>query len=115
MSLEDSLAAVKTQLSEEAERLRAQLTDLGFGDTGTGAGHEYDTNFADSSQVTAERGEAASLAGSLRESLADIEHALAKFELGTFGACERCGKAISEARLEAMPTSRHCIDCVSAR
>lgn len=40
-----------------------------------------------------------------------IEHALAKFETGEFGTCERCGEDISPARLEARPVAQYCIDC----
>ena len=55
-----------TARSSKHERadLRRQLAELGFGDAG---GLNYDSNFADSSQVTAERGEAEALAGELRE------------------------------------------------
>ena len=41
-------------------------------------GLTYDSNFADSSQVTAERGEAEALAGKLREPLDEVERALDK-------------------------------------
>ena len=41
-------------------------------------GLSYDSNFADSSQVTAERGEAEALAGELSETLAEVEAALGK-------------------------------------
>ncbi|MBP9839101.1 MAG: TraR/DksA family transcriptional regulator [Proteobacteria bacterium] len=40
-----------------------------------------------------------------------IDHALAKFESGEFGVCERCGEDISPARLEARPVAQFCIDC----
>ncbi len=107
-------AAVDFRSLLEAERasLKHQLAELGFGDAG---GLRYDSNFADTSQVTAERGEAEVLAGQLREALASVEHALAKVEGGTYGICEKCGKPISSARLEAKPTSTLCIDCASAR
>ena len=29
---------------------------------------------------------------------------------GSYGNCEACGKPISEARLEAIPTARYCIE-----
>lgn len=96
----------------EAERadLRAQLAELGFGDAG---GLKYDSNFADTSQVTAERGEAEALAGQLRDALAEVERALARLEDGTYGRCERCGQQIAPARLEAKPAARRCIACAS--
>ena len=99
-------------LEQERDDLRRQLAELGFGDAG---GLEYDPNFADSSQVTAERGEAEALATKLRETLAEVEAALAKLEAGTYGTCENCGKSIQPARLEAFPSARYCIDCASAR
>src|SRR5438067_13733516 len=104
-----ALGELRTALEGERDTLRAQLKDLGFGDGG--AGPEYDSNFADSSQVTAERGEAETIATKLRETLDDVEHALAKFDDGTYGRCESCGDAIPEARLEAKPAARHCINC----
>ncbi len=104
---------MRALLEQERSALRHQLEELGFGEGGGGL--EYDPNFADTSQVTAERGEAEALAGSLREALEEVEHALAKLDQGTYGICERCGKPINPARLEAMPAARLCIDCASRR
>jgi RNA polymerase-binding transcription factor DksA len=44
------------------------------------------------------------------EELADIEAALKKFDLGTFGICEKCGRQIELARLEAVPTAKLCMN-----
>lgn len=103
---------MRASLEAERASLRAQLAELGFGENG---GLDYDQNFADSSQVTAERGEAEAVAQSLQETLSDVEHALAKFEAGQYGICENCGQPISPARLEAKPAARRCIDCASKR
>ena len=78
-------------------------------------GLDYDANFADSSQVTAERGEAERLANSLRETLDEVLHALAKLDDGTYGLCEVCEEPIAAARLEAMPAARYCITHASSR
>ena len=104
-------ADLRAQLEQERQALRSQLAELGFGDGGSGL--EYDGNFADSSQVTAERGEAEALANTLQETLTEVEHALEKMDTGTFGVCEDCGKPIAQPRLEAMPAARFCIDCAS--
>jgi RNA polymerase-binding transcription factor DksA len=80
-----------------------------------GGSLDFDEGFADSGQVTAERGEVDALAGSLLENLREVEAALAKLEAGTYGRCETCGNAIAEARLEAMPSARQCIACASVR
>ncbi len=97
-------------LEEERASLSHQLAELGFGDAG---GLKYDPNFADSSQVTAERGEAGALAGELTEALGEVEAAIARLGDGTYGHCERCGQQIAPARLEAMPAARRCITCAS--
>lgn len=47
----------------------------------------------------------------LREQLAEVEHALKKFEDGTYGLCDNCGKPIDPARLEALPQASLCLDC----
>jgi DnaK suppressor protein len=108
---EATYATLREQLTEERDRLRGQLVQMGHGPGGL----SFDEGFADSGQVTAERGEVDALAGSLLETLADVEDALVKFDAGTFGQCESCGQAIPEARLEAMPAARLCIGCASKR
>jgi DnaK suppressor protein len=99
----------REQLTAERERVWGQLVELGV------ARDSYDEGFADSGQVTAERGEVEALVGTLRETLNEIDAALAKFDSGTYGHCEVCGGPISEARLEAMPAARTCIQCASKR
>src|SRR3954447_8988027 len=111
MSTDAVLADLRAALENERDTLSQQLLDLGFGEGETGL--EYDSNFADSSQVTAERGEAEARASSLKEALEEVQHALAKFDEGNFGTCEGCGGQIAEARLEAMPSARYCMDCAS--
>jgi DnaK suppressor protein len=46
-----------------------------------------------------------------RRMLRDVTSALQRIEDGSFGACERCGEAIAEKRLEALPFARYCIKC----
>jgi len=47
----------------------------------------------------------------VRDQLAEIEHALAKFEDGTYGLCDLCGQPIDPARLEALPQANLCLNC----
>jgi RNA polymerase-binding transcription factor DksA len=108
---ETTHAALRAQLEDERGRLHVQLEQMGYG----GPKADYDEGFADSGQVTAERGEVDALAGSLLETLHDIDEALTKFDAGTYGVCENCQQPIPEARLEAMPAARLCIACASKR
>jgi RNA polymerase-binding transcription factor DksA len=40
--------------------------------------------------------------------LADVEHALKRLDVGTYGVCEVCGEPISPRRLESSPAARLC-------
>jgi RNA polymerase-binding transcription factor DksA len=106
-------SAQRDELIAERDHLITQLEQLGRA-PGT-RDLDFDEGFADSGQVTAERGEVDALAGTLSDNLAEIEVALAKLESGTYGQCEDCGEAIAPARLEAMPSARYCITCASKR
>jgi DnaK suppressor protein len=106
-----TIQGLRSVLEHERDHLRHELADLRPGIFG----QTYDPNFADSSQVTAERGETEALVGQLSESLRQIEHALDKFDSDSYGVCENCGKPIAPARLEARPEAQHCIDCAAIR
>ncbi|TWU63299.1 MULTISPECIES: TraR/DksA family transcriptional regulator [Crateriforma] len=43
--------------------------------------------------------------------LGAMEDAIARFEAGTYGNCESCGKPIPITRLRAVPYATDCIDC----
>ena len=44
------------------------------------------------------------------EQLLELEAAVKRVDSGSYGRCEACGNPISEARLEAHPTARFCIE-----
>ena len=46
-----------------------------------------------------------------RQLLLMVDGALARLREGTFGECVSCGKEINAKRLEAVPWTRHCIEC----
>jgi len=47
----------------------------------------------------------------VRDQLAEVEHALDKFDQGTYGLCDSCGQPIEPARLEALPHANLCLSC----
>lgn len=100
------LTSVRAALVTEQAELAHQLSEL----TTDGAlAPDFDENFADSAQVTAEQVENRTLAATLQDQLSDVEGAIVRIDEGTYGVCETCGEAISPARLEAMPATRFCI------
>ncbi len=107
----NTTSVLREELEVQRASLRLELAELGYGSEGL----SYDPNFADSSQVTAERGETEALGTTLTANLVDVEHALERIEAGTYGTCESCQGEIVAARLEAMPAARFCITCAAKR
>ncbi len=103
---------LRDQLEAERTDLVSQLAELGVG-ADAGDALTYDANFADSSQVTAEKGETEALAATLQEALDAVDAALVRMEDGTYGRCDRCHEPIAPARLEAMPSATRCIQHAS--
>jgi DnaK suppressor protein len=66
---------------------------------------------AEDATVAFEQAKDMAVRACLADMLDDVEHALCKFSLGLYGTCERCGRQIDWARLEAKPEARLCIKC----
>jgi len=49
---------------------------------------------------------------SVRHVVAMIDVALARMDLGTYGACVHCSSPIPMARLELVPYTDGCVDCL---
>jgi RNA polymerase-binding protein DksA len=109
----DSLDAIKAELEREASQLRKDLdfaqSDIEgiVGDSGSSAGDDL----ADVGSKTFEREQEMVVADQMRESLEQVEHALARIEAGTYGDCESCGRPIGRLRLEAYPRASLCMEC----
>ncbi|MBU4201283.1 MAG: TraR/DksA family transcriptional regulator [Verrucomicrobia bacterium] len=43
----------------------------------------------------------------------EIDEALNRIQMGTYGVCESCGRSIERARMSALPYSRMCVVCQS--
>jgi len=49
-----------------------------------------------------------------RSNLAEVEHALHKFEEGSYGICDSCGQPIGSGRLEVLVYASQCMICKAA-
>ncbi len=49
-----------------------------------------------------------------RDILGHIDAALIRIDDGSYGNCERCGQAIGEQRLSAIPFAARCVECAQA-
>jgi RNA polymerase-binding transcription factor DksA len=95
----DSMAGVaQDTLRSRAEGSEASAFGMHQADAGSDA---YDRDFA------------LSLLSQEQDALYEIDQALKRIELGTYGVCEMSGKNIPRARLEAIPFARFTVECQS--
>ncbi len=95
----DSMAGVaQDTLRARAEGSEASAFGMHQADAGSDA---YDRDFA------------LSLLSQEQDALYEIDEALKRIELGTYGKCEMSGKPILHARLEAIPFARYTVECQS--
>lgn len=109
MARKDTLKQFKEVLLERREALRQaiagddhmlrELTQRSGGDV---------IDFASDSAFEEMNSQLAEVAS--RE-LVNVENALKRLNLGTYGKCEACGAVIAIARLQALPYATYCIDC----
>ncbi len=69
-----------------------------------------DQHQADTGTETFNRERDMAILESLEAELSDVEHALRRLDEGTYGTCDACGRQIDDARLEAMPATRFCLE-----
>ncbi|MDP3894197.1 TraR/DksA C4-type zinc finger protein [Nocardioides sp.] len=77
----------------------------------TNADDEHDPEGA---TIAFERSQVAALVLQVRRHVAEVDEAVPRLDAGTYGTCEHCERPIGQARLEARPAARTCIDCASA-
>jgi DnaK suppressor protein len=70
-----------------------------------------DEHDPEGSTIAYERAQLTAVLDATRRRLTDLDEALARLDLGTYGVCERCGRPIPAERLEARPSARTCVAC----
>lgn len=96
--LDSMMGVAKDNLRTRAEGSEASAFGMHQADAGSDA---YDRDFA------------LSLLSQEQDALYEIEEALKRIELGTYGVCEMSGKPIAHPRLEALPFARYTVECQS--
>lgn len=111
-------ARARELLEAERARLLAILEDAEGGDHTFGqAEQERDSDVlqpeghpADAAQEIYEAEQQDSVREHARNHLAEVEHAFAKLEDGTYGRDESSGEPIPDERLEALPAARYTVE-----
>lgn len=98
---------------DEAVRRLAALTgsfdDVVEAARGANNDDEHDPEGA---TIGFERAQVAALVLQTRRHLAEVDAALSRLDAGRYGTCEVCGRSIPQARLQARPVARTCVECV---
>ena len=101
IGLRRRLLGETTQLEEEA--LRAAEGDVSI------------DHMADYGSDSFEQEFTLSLIESKSEALRDVDEAIRKIDVGSYGLCEECETLIPRGRLEVLPHTPLCIECKSAQ
>lgn len=75
--------------------------------------NNYRDHMADQGTATFSRELDMTLEENVREALGAVRHVLERMDAGEYGICERCGAAINDERMRAIPTATLCIKCKS--
>ena len=104
--LQEQLEAELKRLNEELEQLHTSVPSPEERREGSPFGKREEE-----ATETLELEKRLALENRVRQELVGVEHALDKFEKGTYGLCDNCGKPIAPERLEALPQASLCVKC----
>lgn len=106
-ALAEDLRRHREDLARELERLTAPPEP--------GSAIAFGKRIGEGTSEAIERLSTTATARSIATSLADTDRALEKLEAGSYGRCDVCDEPIPQERLEARPTTAHCVTCSAAR
>jgi DnaK suppressor protein len=103
----EKVSEYRTKLEAEKKRLLQEIS-----------GHEKPTDFgSDVDDFDEEKDEAEQFANnlaisqSLKDRVNEIDGALNRMEIGSYGLCEKCNREIGERMLQVVPETRLCENC----
>jgi RNA polymerase-binding protein DksA len=105
--LEEERETYVRQAHDLAAEAEALASDREPGDT------QFDEESGEGDTLNVERERDLALSASATQAVEEIDRALRRMDTGSYGICERCGKKIAVARLEALPFAALCIECKS--
>ena len=113
----ERLAEVKERLLERKRRLWQEVKTQLKSNIRDGYQEMLSTSRDEEDQATVSLMAETSLTllGPKRQELEAIEEALQRLETDTYGYCEVCGQSIEPRRLEIMPETPLCRNCMSHR
>jgi DnaK suppressor protein len=107
----DRLASEKRQTLQRLVDLRGDFDAMVAASRDTNADDEHDP---EGSTIAFERSQVEALVRQAQRHLEEIDAAIKRVDVGTYGTCEACGNPIGQERLEARPAARVCIICAGS-
>lgn len=104
----DRIDAARADATTRSAALAAQIDGLAEQQALTTHDDEHDPEGV---TIGFERAQILGLLAGAREEIAALDRAAARLRQGTYGRCLRCGREISEVRLDALPAAETCLDC----
>ena len=105
-ALQQQLKSERVRLERELEQMEASASSADERREGSPFGKREEE-----ATETLELEKRLTMENRIRSQISEVDHALKKFEEGTYGFCDSCGKAIDPARLEALPQATLCMTC----
>ena len=104
---------MQKQLLAEKKRIEDDLADYTVkqGKTSKTIFPEYGDHNGENASEVMSYNNAVAIKNTLDKALRDVNAALQRIKNGSYGICKYCQQEISQARLEARPTSSACIKC----
>jgi DnaK suppressor protein len=107
--------AVAGALEQRRRALESELATLTAVPRDPMAAVSFGKRIGDGTTEAVERLNTVGAANAIAATLEDVERAILKLEDGTYGVCDRCGAAIPDERLEAIPWAVLCVNCARSR
>lgn len=108
--MSDELTIAHETARQLVEDLRAELEGIFVAQEADPPDDEHDV---EGSSVGFERARVTALLRAAESHLAALESARQRASSGAYGTCERCGRPIGDARLEALPATTVCVGCAA--
>jgi DnaK suppressor protein len=105
------LLAEREDYVQKAEELKAEADSLAR-ETEPGD-IQFDEEGGEGGTASIDREVDLVLSAQARAAVEEIDRALHKIDLGTYGICESCNQPIPKARLKALPYAALCVQCKS--
>ena len=109
-TVRDVLLAERARAGQRAAALDKEFAGIAEAASEPGTDDEHDPEGA---TLAFERQHTAALRERALEQIEQIDAALARLDVGTYGTCVRCGGPVGDDRLAARPEAATCLRCAS--